>query len=372
MVVQLDRTNLMSTLTKVARLRAWWTTKCSQTKLFEPALSPIILAALTLVLLIPVSRTVISNNLPLTVNSSDDIRAYMSMRLVEPKDQRRAVFNLGGSSLLRAVEEGPALERQFNDRFQFYNLTTPSQTNIESLLLLNKIDLRAGDLVVMHVNISRLNTLRPLKHWICTPYFYTINPDDITAIMTEIGITPEVNPLCHVTWLSRHRLLKKMLKNLLHRDRPPKYLGIYPLPLDRDPEALKKMREDRLAKQADPAFEDSWLTLNMANARANIGLIKQMYEYAQQRGAQFVLLDLPMNRDWFIRYHGQWFPFEPDYQAQFKGLKTAGIDYRDLRYLPGYTFDDFYDQTHMTQQARRKFLPDYKSIVLEKLAGTTR
>ncbi|MEL0083895.1 MAG: hypothetical protein VW985_12760 [Gammaproteobacteria bacterium] len=351
---------------KFACLKTRWRAWCKTNRMLEPTLSPIIAATVTLLLLVPVTRAVISNNLHLTVSREDDIRAHMSIRLISAPDERPAVFNLGGSSLLRAVDEDHALEQEFNNQFQFYNLTTPSQSNVESLILLQSIDLRAHDLVVMHVNISRLNTLSPLKHWICNPYFYTINPGDIIAVLNEIGVPTEANPMCHITWLSRHKLLKRMARNLLLGDEAPMYAGIYPLPLDRDREALELRRADRLAKQADPKFNDSWLVLHQEKAEANIELIKRMHDYVQRRGAQFVLIDLPMNRDWFLQYHGDWFPFEQAYHELFESVRPTGIDYRDLRNMPGYSDEDFYDHTHMIEQARKKFLPTYKAIVLEK------
>jgi len=349
------------------RLLAWWAKWSADKGITTPLLAPMLAAVLTLLLLIPVARIIIAQNLPLTVKWKDDMRAYMSMRLVTPADHRPAVYNLGGSGLLRAIEEDTTLEQQFEDRFQFYNLTTPSQSNVESLALLKSIDLREGDLVVMHINISRINNLRPLKHWICDPYFYTLHPGDLIAILNDLGLNAEINPLCHVTWLSRQKLLKTMIKNYRLGEQAPQYTGIYPLPQDRDPIALEKLRATRLAKQADPSFDESWLVLHQDKARKNIELLRQMHDYATAIGAKFVLVDPPMNRDWFLRYHGKWFPFEEEYQALFKPLVNAGVDYRDLRNLPDYHFDDFYDQTHMLEHARRKFWPLYQALVTEKL-----
>jgi len=339
-----------------------------RTRVLEPTLAPILLAVVTLAMLIPASRYLITNNLPLTVSREDDMRAYVSMRLLQKADSRPAIFNLGGSSLLRAVDEDSGLERKLGGRFDVFNLSTPSQSMVESWLLLQRIDLRPGDLVVMHVNISRLNNLLPEPHWVCSPYFYSINTDDIIAVLDELGVQSGTSPLCHVTWLSRRAVLGKMMRNALSKKGPPVYRGIYPLPQDRDPVKLEEMRADRLAKQADPAFAESWLRFDHEAAQANAALVARMHRYVTGKKAHFVLLDLPMNHDWFRRYHGQWFTFEKDYQETIDPLRQAGVDYRDLRTLPGFGFDDYYDQTHFVERGRDKFFPYYERLVNEKMS----
>lgn len=339
--------------------------KLANSSLCKPTLAPIVVAALTLTLLVPATRLFISSNLPLTVRNASDIRAYMSMRLLEPRDERPAVFNLGGSSLLRAVDEDAGLERRFDHQLDIYNLTNPSQSMVESWMLLKKIPLRSGDLVVMHVNISRFNNLKPLSHWMCSPYFYTITPEDIASLMREVGVEAEINPMCHLTWLSRRALLKQMIKNSFKG--VPAYKGVYPLPVDRNPVELQKMRTSRLSKQNTPDFAESWLRLDVPTARANADLILRMHRYATSNGAHFVLLDPPMNHEWFTRYHGEWFPFENEYQQITSSIRKAGLDYRDMRVLPQFGFEDYYDQAHFIEQGREKFFPIYKNLVFEKL-----
>ncbi len=363
---------LMTLVNTIHRLRGALINYAHRHKLLMPSLMPIVAAIATVLLTTPLSQSILISNIDLTVANPRDIQSYMSKRLLTTFPDKATVFNIGGSSLLRALDEDFRLEEQFGNQYHFANFTYASQSLVESLVILQKARLKPGDLVVLHINVSRLNNFIPEQHRICTPYLYTIKPVDIINQMREFGLTPSINPLCNLTALSRRKQLRKIYKNTLSvikGEMPTTYSGIYPLPLDRIPEKLEAIRALRRIRQNTPEFYQDWVHIDASQATKNIEIISRIRKLSATHGTSLVLVDLPLNREWFEKYHRAWKLNEQEYRKIIDQIRSRKIIYHDYRDSPGFTFDDFYDHTHMTESGRKKFLPIYLRIIKQALTN---
>ena len=329
----------------------------------SPLISPIIACFVSLILLHMLSIKFIENSSKRFLRHEKDLRGYLSSQLTAQRTDQPAVYNIGGSSFLRAIQEDFDLEKVFYDRYQFFNLASPSQTMAESYGILKKLSLRPNDLIVLHINISRLNTLHPLDHWMCGPYFYTIRTSDLVSILTQHGVTPTYSKLCQFSFLSRRKLIYRLFSEYTKNSVPVDYKGIYPMDIDIDPSALKIFQDHRRSVLNPEVFKESWLKININNTHKNIEIIKSFFEFTRKHGVKLVVVDLPTNFDWLKRHHDYSVQTENQYLLAIESIKQIGIEYVSFRSIPEIKDNHFYDHTHLLQSGRKLFERHYVSLV---------
>jgi hypothetical protein len=145
--------------------------------LLEPQLSPLIAAIVTVLLLGSFGGELFIDSFVSYAykvkGSETDSRAYMS-NMISEKNKIRAVYNVGGSGLMRALYDDVELDGMNTD-LAFHNFSYSGQTTAESLMIIKELPLKQGDVVVLHTSISRINRTEPKATRVCYPFIYTIN-----------------------------------------------------------------------------------------------------------------------------------------------------------------------------------------------------
>lgn len=339
---------------------------------FVPNLSAIILAALTLPLIaIYGAESFIKDNrsyLAYSNQTSNDIRAHQSVSLLNQKAHKTTVFNIGGSGLLRAINDESILESKWSQSINFLNFSYGGQSMAESFMIIQKLPIKKSDIIFLHTSISRINRTKLDKGRACQPYLYSIYYRDVVSTLKELNLpAPKASILCKFTLFSKWKVIRNIIVNrYINKGMAPPltFRGIYPLEVDINNAALIKRRARIITAQKDIWFAKRWLELNPEAAKKFTNIVIQISDYIKSRGATLILLDPPQSEVWFKRYHSHMdSPYLSQYKQLFSSLEKRNITYYDLRHSPVFKYNDFYDHQHMLQVGRDKFSPMYHEMI---------
>ena len=348
--------------------------------LFKPLLSPIFLAAITLLILNILSEIFIVHFISYSYKSLTDREAYISEKTLTGK-KGPTVWHFGGSALIAGLDDDFILKSKVNGKLSFINLANPDQTVIESLALMRKANIKNGDLVVMHTSIKRINHVFPDARASCDPRNNILFHKDLVSAQKEFGLTQEDVPLaCYLTFFSKYEVIKTIVNNILRGD---KYIngadheGIHP---DEKIVKIEKAFRKNPVKETIPNrkkhnkyFRATYFKFVPKKADLFKKIVLKMNQHVNSIGAKLILLGPPENIDWYKKFFPdrKIKPALKNYHLILHDLETEGIPYKDFREDTNFSYFDFYDHTHFLPVGRDKFYPMYMDVILPFFKGLT-
>lgn len=329
---------------------------------------PFLCALLSLLILNVIADIIVQNNAHLYVASTDDLRGHQSSNYKQgiPAD-KRALYFVGGSGMKWSLLNEKDMESVFDDRFTVRNFSHGFQTLIESYAYLKGVGLKQGDVVALHVSTSRVNRVLVNDKRLCKPYFYSISSGDLLDAYDDLNIEAQfVNPLCHISFLTKPKVVKGIMLNAFSETKP-NYITNIPQEFESDVTKLKEKRKTIQRKQmwqSRDAFANRWLKINAVSLNTSVGVISNIHKVVSNAGAKLVVIDTPLNKSWFEKYFNWGDDEEKVYNKLKQKLKASGVNYHDLRWDSRFTYDDFYDHQHVMQSGRIKLAPIYRDLIL--------
>ena len=332
----------------------------------KPKLLPLLLAVLTMLSLNYSSRKIIENFSERIPLSSSDVEGYSSRYLKRTLDGK-SVFAFGGSSLRQAIDDDLVMNKKLGN-VKFYNLSTSGMSIVDAYILARNIDIKKGDLILLHFSIARINKFDIKKSFACGKYpFSTIFPSDINVARKELGIVDSlIDNHCYFSLLSSFEVLSRVLSSFVTGQ--TKFEKYFPMSYERFPAKLENRREQRRKNQYNDEFNKYQFQFDEAVANKNFEVIKKLNELLLSKGAKLLVLDLPQNVDWFQRYHGKMdSDFIKPYKKYIHRIKDNGIAFYDFRKNEKFSYENFYDHIHMIQTGRDIFFPMLKKMITREI-----
>lgn len=327
--------------------------------------APFLAAVATLVLFHFAAESFIDRNAAYFVRESGDLRGRQSQLFSrERPGHPPTAYFLGGSGMMRSLpaEEQPTSGSGASLRNYAYGY----QTLIETLALLDRLPFGKGDTVLVHVSPSRINRTLVEERLLCRPHIFVLRPRDILKAYETAGVQDDINPMCHISYLSGSELMMRMLVQKVSGKKPVAYSTHLPLKFEDDPSKLEATRRRILRDQlwrSRQDFRARWLEMQPREIEAAFRTLERIREHVDKQGARLVLIDLPLNKTWFDR-HFDWDAGKEGLYSEFGArLRAAGFDYRDLRWDARFDYEDFYDHQHMVRSGREKMLTIYRDVL---------